>query len=462
MESFTLQEEYIKGLNYLRELINNVEIELEKEKREFYCCEENNEENYEYYLKECNEDLIYCIMKLRKYDIDLQVVDSAVSLVSLLTDVRKIPENLDQHVLSFLTQFWEHLKLSLESLQILRQKFQRQILRKLSTNCQSYKHSTDAPAVATQYANLVSEYENTINSLLHQSEELTRGFQVQIPQDLFSDTNFSKRVLICCDQKAFPVLRLLPDLTEKMEVICRVAKQWLDKDELYVRDVGNYIRDTRSETLKKTDDLRSSQERKSQVTEAVDEAYTVCCNNKAILQKLETNLQELEYQSESCAKRKRSKSEEKRQKEGMVGFLAISMKQTKKNYGIQMKRSSLMKQVRNLEQNLDELETELTTIKRDMKSKSDEKVIVVEKVNESNNTYVQLKSDLEKLVEYVEKLQQEVNDLTDSLGQLEVIQATKTSQENMEELYEKSSKVQLAPSLKQKILRKRKNLNNST
>lgn len=142
----------------------------------------------------------------------------------------------------------------------------------------------------------------------------------------------------------------------------------------------------------------------------------------------------------------------------MADFLSITMTQTRKNYNLQMKRQRLVKQVRELEEFLIGLERELSNVEDELMVKSQERILINEKVETSVKTYDTLKTDFEKYSDNLEKLEQEVNILSGQLLQLEIIQTYKTSPENVEQIFDRPQTVKLAPSLKEKIKRKRKGL----
>ena len=78
------------------------------------------------------------------------------------------------------------------------------------------------------------------------------------------------------------------------------------------------------------------------------------------------------------------------------------------------------------------------------------------KVEESNNKYVALKTDLDQFNANFEALQREMAELSDGLTELEIIHLFKTSPEKVEDFYERPTTVKLAPSLQQRIKQKRK------
>ena len=155
----------------------------------------------------------------------------------------------------------------------------------------------------------------------------------------------------------------------------------------------------------------------------------------------------------------RYKTAEQRQKEGMVVFLDISISQTRKrcSFSLQLKRSRLVRQLRELEDSLRGIERQLTVVHEEMTRKTTSIVTLADEAHRGNAAYRTLKRQLETFSANVRHLQAGVLGLSESLGQLESIQTFKTSPERVEELFdEQPSIVRLAPSLLEKIRRKRR------
>lgn len=455
-----VQKAYLEGLDNLRKIITDIECNVDKVKREFYQCEENNDDLYEQYLKDLNEKLLYCNTKLRKHDVKLQPIDGELSLVAMLNKIRELPpeENVNQETLDLLTEYWEHMKITMDGLTAIKDKFKHSALKRLKHICSSYNNGEAVCNInlTRQYGKDVRLYRGEIRDLMEKFERVNKSFTNGVQQNLFTDSSFANRILMSCDQKAFPILRVVPDLTEKLIKACNISKLWIDKDETYIHDISNYIREKRSQTRRKEQDLRQQKEKKGEMEKTVTEAHAVFKMSKEKLAQIEAELQILEEQMSTYSRTRKYKTEEKRQKEGIVGFLEVSISQTKKNYTLQLKRSRLMRQLRELEESLKEIEKELTIIEQNVEEKAKAKTEIASVVEEKQMSYSTVKSDLDKFSQNVEKLQKEVNQLTDSLTSLEIIQSVKTSPETVEDFYERPVSVKLAPSLKEKIQRKRK------
>ena len=107
-----MQREYLEGLDHLKAMCDNIDLELDKIRREFYCCEANVDDMYEAYLKQTNDRMLYCNNKLRKHSRKLEVIDSELRLVGLLNHIRDLSETdtVEPEVVTYLTEFWEHIK----------------------------------------------------------------------------------------------------------------------------------------------------------------------------------------------------------------------------------------------------------------------------------------------------------------------------------------------------------------
>ena len=146
-------------------------------------------------------------------------------------------------------------------LQLISNKYRTTLLKRLLASCVSY-HNTDINLdLSTKYRQDVETYAKSIKLTLKNLDSLIKSYTTRINQDLFTNTNFSERVLVCCDHKAFPILRIVPDISEKITLVCRQSRQWIDKDEIYVRDINNHIREKRNQTRKREHDLRVQREK---------------------------------------------------------------------------------------------------------------------------------------------------------------------------------------------------------
>ncbi|XP_061183579.1 calponin homology domain-containing protein DDB_G0272472-like isoform X1 [Saccostrea echinata] len=453
-----LQRAYLDGLEFIRNKISDAENDVSKTRLSFYGCNEADEDSYLQYLKECNDHFLTANNELRRKNIKLEVIDSEMRIVTLLNQLREAAE-FDKGEIAFITGFWENIKHTVESFHSLVDKFQTNVLNRLNQNCTSYNNADISLEVSNRYTEEISGYISELERELTNMRLLMKTYDGGLHQDLFSqNSKFAEKILVSCDLKAFPILRLAPDLAEKMENVCGIARKWLDRDEQYMYEVNNYIKETRNIAKKREEDLKNQKEKQKKIEKAVKTASILLHSNKEKLQKIETELNSLEGQLNGVKQEKKSKHDEKVQKSSMADFLSITMTQTRKNYNLQMKRQRLVKQVRELEEFLIGLEKELSNVEDELMVKSQERILITEKVETSVKTYDTLKTDFEKYSDNLEKLEQEVNILSGQLLQLEIIQTYKTSPENVEQIFDRPQTVKLAPSLKEKIKRKRKGL----
>ena len=330
------------------------------------------------------------------------------------------------------------------------------VFKRIMTTCRVVPPASMNLEITDVYNGDVSTYQENIQKIVEDIRTLLRGYVKCIDQSLFTNSVFSERILVACDVKAFPILRLIPDVTEKFMQACRMIRLWLDKDETYLYDVNKHLRETRAVKRKKVRVLINKRQERLNLVENVDQAQEIFVTNREKLKQIEAELKTVEEQVDQCSEIKKHKVEVKRQKEGIVGFLDISISQTTKNVSLQLKRSRVMRQLRQLEQNLKEVEQELNDLQSDMTVKEKERTAVAEILEENTNSFTTLQTDLDQFTETVEKLQNELEALTCKMGELEYIQNLKTSPELVEDFFDRPVSVKLAPSLKNKIQRKLK------
>lgn len=453
-----LQQDYLVGLDHLRKMVEGVEIELDKVKREYYNYEGSDLAGYEQYLKGLNDKFQYCNDNLEKRDITVEIVDSEMKLVALLNKIQEnSDENFDNSVASDLTEFWEHIKDCLFRLKTTNLKFQTEVMKRLESTCNSYQNTGGSNLdFSTKYSEEAFKYQKEINGNVDKINALLGSFPNGIKQEHYTITNFSQRVLSSCDSRAFPILRLVPDISEKLVQMCRLARQWIDKDETYIHDINHQIREQRHNARQKELELRQQREKRSQLSRAVIECQQAVKAYRERLDELGKELRNLDQQFKEMSESKKYKKEEVKQKEGIIGFLEISISQTKKNYTLQLKKARILRQLKDLENNLKEIELEIEELEKEAESKRREREVVEEKIEENGQSFQTLKSDLDHFTEIVDSVQQEMNEMALQLQQLEIIQTFKTSPEKVDDFYDKPQHVKLAPSLKEKILRRRK------
>ncbi|XP_021344668.1 polyamine-modulated factor 1-binding protein 1-like isoform X2 [Mizuhopecten yessoensis] len=455
-----IQRAYLDGLEFIRTKISEMEQEVGQVRTSFYDCkdgEEESEEKREEYLKRCNENFLIANNELRRKNVKLNVIDSEMKVVGVINKLREVAD-VDQGEIAFITQFWENVKQTVEGLRMIVEKFQTNVLQRLNQSCTSYNNADINLEVSDRYMEEIISYIAGLEREITNIRLLLKSFDSGIHQDLYTDSKFSDKLMVSCDLKAFPILRLVPDLTAKVERLCDISRKWLDRDQQYMDEVNNYIKKTRNMTKRREEVLKNQKEKQKKIEKAVKTAHILLHNNREKLQKIEMELDNLEVQLSGFKTEKKTKHSEKSQKSSMADFLKITLTQTKKNYNLQMKRQRLVKQVHDLEEFLVSIERELSDVEDQMMVKKQEKFLLREKVDTHQKTYEAFKTDFDRYSDGLEKLEQEVNVLSGQLLQLEIIQTYKSSPENVEQIFDRPQTVKLAPSLKEKIRRKRKAL----
>jgi len=452
-----LQRAYLEGLDFIRTKIAETEQNVQQLRMSFYDCQEVTQENSESYLKKCNENLLMGNNELRRKNVKLEVIDGEMRIVEMVNRLRKSAE-VDKGEIAFISQFWENIRQAVEETKIVVEKFQTNVLDRLNENCTSYNDADINLEVSNRYTEEISTYLASLERELTNMRLLIKSYESGIHQDLFTPSDFTEKLVVSCDLKAFPILRLIPDLTEKIESVCALSRKWLERDEQYMYEVNNYIKETRNRTKQREADLKNHKEKQKKIEKAVRSAHILLHSNREKLQKIESELNNLEEQLNEFKHEKKSKYVQKVQKSSMADFLKITLTQTKRNYNLQMKRQRLVKQVKDLEDFLVEIERELSDVEDQVMVKQHEKVLLSEKVETTQKSYGALKTDCDRFSDGLEKLEQEVNILSGQLLQLEIIQTYKSSPENVERIFDRPQTVKLAPSLKEKIRRKRKAL----
>ncbi|XP_071127000.1 putative leucine-rich repeat-containing protein DDB_G0290503 isoform X1 [Mytilus edulis] len=455
-----LQRAYLDGLDFLRNKIQDSEQEVQSLQQSFYSSEEAKGDNLTQkqidYLKQVNDKLLNANNELKRKNIKLEIIDSETRLVGLINKLREAME-YDKGEITMITEFWENLKNTVDGFRALVEKFQNSVLNRLNQSCISYSSDDINLEVSNRYTLDISDYITELERELTNTRLLLKSLDSGLHQDLFKDSEFSEKLLVACDLKAFPILRLIPDLENKISNLCDISRKWLNRDEEYMYEVNDYIRKTRTITKRRSDVLKNQKEKQKKIEKSVKSTQILLQNNREKLHTIESELNQLDEQIAGYEHVKKSKHEEKEQKANMADFLKLTLTQTKKNYSLQIKRQKLLKQVRELEQLLIAIERELSDVQDKKVERDQAKSLLTEKVENSQKSYGAARNEFSKYSDELETLEQEVNILSGQLLQLEIIQTYKTSPENMEQIFDRPQTVKLAPSLREKIKnRKRK------
>nr|KAG5690782.1 hypothetical protein BaRGS_015309 [Batillaria attramentaria] len=452
-----LQRVYLEGMEYMKARIQDIRDDLTRIQCEYHQTQgDPDEDKFVDFLKTCDKHFLRANTELRKRSVKLEVIDSETRLVSLLNQIRET-DDCDPECVAYLTEYWENVKSTVESLKAVVSKFQTTVLNRLKLNYISYNTTDTHLEVCVEYTEDISNHMTDMERLLSNAQILLKSFHSGIHQDLYDSSRFVDLILVSCDLKAFPILRLVADVCLKVTCMCEIAHEWLARDERFMTEIHDYIREARHAARKREEDLRSQKEKQKKYEKSMKAANILLHNNREKLHKIETELHVLEEQLNVNENEKKCRYDELHQKESMVDFLKITLSQTRRNYNLQSKRSKLQRQVDDLKDLLTSMERELSAIQSEIQVKAEEKVRLSEKVEHGERSYETLRTDMDRFTNSLDHLETEVSALSGQLLQLEIIHNLKTSPEKVEEIYDRPSTVKLAPSLKEKIKeRKRK------
>ncbi|XP_070196974.1 uncharacterized protein MCAP_0864-like [Littorina saxatilis] len=447
---------YLEGLQYMHDRINDVHNELDQVLCSYHDTGQVNEDEFVHYLKTCDQHFLRANTVLRKRDVPLEVIDSETRLVSLLNQLRET-EDCDQDTIQYLTEYWENVKNTAESLKAVVSKFQTNVLNRLKKNYTSHSTGDTHLEMCSEYMEDISGHMTEMERVLTNTQIVLKSFHSGLYQNLFDTSRFVDFLVVSCDLKAFPLLRLVADVALKVTKMCDIAHLWLARDQQFMQEINLFIREARHRTKKREADLQNQKEKQKKHTKSLKAASILLHNNRDKLHRIETELSGLETQLDGWERNKQHCHNQITQKESMVDFLKITLSQTKRNYNLQTKRSKLSRQVKELQDQLGTMEQDLGNIQGEIQQKAEEKVRLSEKVENGEKSYDVLRTDMARFTSNLQQLESEVTDLSGQLLQLEIIHNLKTSPEKVEEIYDRPSTVKLAPSLKEKIMeRKRK------
>ena len=123
---------------------------------------------------------------------------------------------------------------------------------------------------------------------------------------------------------------------------------------------------------------------------------------------------------------------------------------------LQLKRQRLLRQVKELEASLADIDSNISELKDEINKLSSSRQAVVQRADDDNANYSEIKSELDSFTHKVASMAQQLRGLRASLTSLEVIQTCKTSPERIDDFYERPRSVKLAASLRDKIELKRR------
>lgn len=240
----------------MKDRIKEVHDELNRVQCEYHQTEEVNQDQFVDYLKTCDKHFLRANTELRKRSVTLEVIDSETRLVSLLNQLRENDE-FDPETTKYLTEYWENIKTTMESLKAVVSKFQTNVLNRLNKNYifQDLLGDTQLE-VFSSYTDDISSFMTETESNLSNTLILIKSFHSGIHQELFDTSRFVDLILVSCDLKAFPLLRLVADVVLKVTRMCDVAQLWLVRDEHFMQEINTSIREARHRARRREEDLK--------------------------------------------------------------------------------------------------------------------------------------------------------------------------------------------------------------
>ncbi|CAD5118742.1 DgyrCDS7422 [Dimorphilus gyrociliatus] len=442
----------------MRSQLSSIGADLSGLKKSFYESKENSEASFVSYLRNTNAHLLRCIkISGQKNNV---VIDSEISLVTLTNTLKEKGSDYSEDG-KFLSEWWRHLQSSLVQIDTLKRRFTN-VHARLKSNCLC-SAGIDAPPVTKSYAMASAKYAREIENILRKMDRLTSSWMgtglSSVRADTFSTSHFCDRVVnFCCDAKILPVLRLFPDLTEKLEKGLECAKAWINKDEDYVREINSHLLDARRKTIKKQRDLAIHKNKKEELKNSVEGAYNVCQTHRKEVERIQKELVEVEQMFNFCKRTLQSKAAEIRHKQGMLDILQLSLSQTSRTstFSIQSKRNRLKRQLRGLGVTLQNLHEESQGMQKRIDKISIKELEMTTAANDYHQTYLRLKENLDKFEMTVLRLVTEIEELTSAVNSLQDVHTIKTNSETVDDfLAERPLSIKLAPSLQQKIEQRR-------
>ncbi|PAA53931.1 hypothetical protein BOX15_Mlig023664g1 [Macrostomum lignano] len=454
-------KDYLAGLDNLRSIVNDCENRLAQALNEFYGTTEKDEQMFNAFNIEVNKAFEACNSCLDKAGHQAIIVDGQAPIATLVNKLKEYRLAANPEDTQLLLQFWESFKLALEQLQTIADDYERRVLSKLRTGCliaSSGAMATAKSPLSKAYEAEAAAYSKELETVRTRVRLLCHSAGTHMRMELLGKASHTERVLINCNDDFYPILCVVPDLTVKLESMARIAYQWLDKDETYLFEVSRQLRDKRSETREMEQQLRAEREKHRLLLKSVKSAYLMCQNSKKRLREITQELKNLEEHIEHSARERRAKMDEKKQKKEMADFLDLSITQTKMNYALQLKRQRLMAQIQELEEFLRKVEQEISSLKTQIQTKTNEKKSAEDLYQAQDSNFANMKTDLEGYTKKVQEMSNELRGVRQHLSHLESIQSLKTSPETVDTFYERPRSVKLAPSLMESINMKKRRL----
>lgn len=224
-------------------------------------------------------------------------------------------------------------------------KFNNTVLQRLSNNYMSRNSADLQVPICQQYALDIEDFIRDLDLQLSNIKILLSSLGNGIHHDLMKQSEFSDKLMVVCDLKAFPILAFISAACVSIYQLCQSARVWLARDEQFMHEINTFIKETRSVARRREQVLQTEKQKQKRYEKNVKISKSMLQNNKEKLQMIERQLANLETKLNESKEEQKVKAGEKHQKESMVDFLKVTLQQTKKNYMLQNKRSRLQRQV---------------------------------------------------------------------------------------------------------------------
>ena len=306
--------EYFVGTANMRKYITELEIETNKLKLEFSkgfqppkksqqsttVIGESGDKSMAVYLKKISEELMkVCDLVKEKSGERIEIINSEQQLLGLITSAKNISNNENEGQLcQNLVEFWEGIKFGVERVQSLGDKFNTKVLHRLKQNCLGFGTSLGANTpLSDKFSQEVLKFLDRAETVWKNLRLLCACYPNGIRPGLFDDTLYLTELAKAVDFKRFPLLRTIPDLCEKLALLCQVGREWLDRDETYVIELNREIRAKRGETQEKRKVIRGEKERQTMLVKALRSAQLICHNSKQQLREINEKIREFQNEA---------------------------------------------------------------------------------------------------------------------------------------------------------------------
>ena len=304
--------EYFLGIDHLRKLLTQHDIEINKLRIDFGkgfeppnlkskqkqpVAEENGDQLMANFLIKVSTELNKaCEIVREKSGEKIEFINSEQQLLSLITSVKNEVSSENEASLSeTLVEFWESLKFAVERIQSLGDKFNTSVLHRMKNNCLSFGTALGAhTSLSDKYTNEIIKFIDRAETVWKNLRLLAACYPNGIRPGLFDDTHYITELSKSIDLKKFPLLKVVPDLCEKLALLSQVAREWLDRDETYVIDLNRTIREKRGESQDKRKRIREEKEKQITLLKTLKSAQLLCQNSRRQLKQINEDLKDLQ------------------------------------------------------------------------------------------------------------------------------------------------------------------------